>query len=173
MASRPRPRFDPRRLLATLAEAEVLVVLVGGVATRLHGSPTLTQDLDLVPEPSEENLSRLAAALNTLRPMEIVPVRRAPIMVEVHGADFRSSWIRSYVTRHGRVDVLRELPGGRDYTTLVARGTRYDLGDGLVVVAADLDDVIAAKEAADRPKDRADLARLRLLRDELRGSGGD
>jgi len=48
MASRPPARFDPRELLDALAGHGVEFLVVGGVAARLHGSPTLTQDLDIV-----------------------------------------------------------------------------------------------------------------------------
>ncbi|HET7486379.1 MAG TPA: hypothetical protein VFJ85_00520, partial [Acidimicrobiales bacterium] len=41
--------------------------------------------------------------------------------------------------------------------------------DGIAMRVADLDDVIASKQWADRPKDRAALEELRTLR---RGDGG-
>lgn len=172
MASRPRPAFDPRRILEVLAEHGADVVLVGGVAARLWGSPLLTQDLDLVPAEETENLAALAAALNELAPLEIVPARRALTRTRVSASDLRAR-IRSYVTPHGRVDVISELPGGARFDRLRSGASVFELGEGLHVVAASLDDVIASKEASGRPKDLADLVRLRLLRDELRaGEGG-
>ena len=171
MASRPRPVFDPRRILEVVARNGADVVLVGGVAARLWGSPLLTQDLDLVPAEDAGNLARLAAALNELAPLEIVPARRAVSRTEVTAADLEAR-IRSYVTRHGRVDVIAELPGGARFDRLRAAASVFDLGDGLDVVAASLDDVIASKEASGRPKDLADLVRLRLLQAELGGQDG-
>lgn len=166
MASRPRPTFDPRGMVAALAEHGVVYILVGGVAARLQGSPLLTQDLDLAPEPSPGNLDRLAATLQDLRALEIVPTLRKPVRVDVQGRDFEQRAMRSYTTRLGRIDVFRTLPGGKGYDELAPEARSYDVG-GLVVRAASLDDVIASKEAAGRPKDIADLVRLRELQREL------
>ncbi|MGI8984093.1 MAG: hypothetical protein ACR2HM_06120 [Acidimicrobiales bacterium] len=48
------------------------------------------------------------------------------------------------------------------YEDLAGRAAELDL-DGIVVRVAALDDVIASKEWADRPKDRAALKELRSL----------
>ena len=58
--------FDPEEIIRVLARHGVRYVLVGGVAARLHGSPTLTEDVDVTPERSADNLGRLAAALGDL-----------------------------------------------------------------------------------------------------------
>jgi len=41
-------------------------VLIGGYAAQLHGARRPTVDLDVTPEPTVENLGRLAAALEDL-----------------------------------------------------------------------------------------------------------
>jgi len=58
--------FDPLRILTVLARHEVRYVLIGGTAGRLHGSPLLTEDVDLVPALDPGNLAALAAALREL-----------------------------------------------------------------------------------------------------------
>jgi len=167
MASRPPARFDPRELLDALAGHGVEFLVVGGVAARLHGSPTLTQDLDIVAAASEGNLARLAEALNGLEPAEIVPARNRPVPTTVTADSVRRGWVTSFLTRHGRIDLLWDDADDPAFAELRERSSVFDLGDGLRIRAAALDDVIAAKEAAGRPKDRADLERLYLLRDEL------
>jgi hypothetical protein len=59
---------DPDRaaLLGVLVEYHVLFVLIGGAAIQSHGHPYDTQDIDITPDVSPENLARLAAALNDL-----------------------------------------------------------------------------------------------------------
>ncbi|SNQ48133.1 hypothetical protein FRACA_2210006 [Frankia canadensis] len=43
---------------------DVNFVIVGRVGARLQGAPNITDDLDIVPEPTPGNLARLAAALS-------------------------------------------------------------------------------------------------------------
>ncbi|MCH9685104.1 MAG: hypothetical protein K0V04_26945 [Deltaproteobacteria bacterium] len=57
----PSP-VDLEGLLRALAEHEVSFIVVGGVAAVLHGAPTTTFDLDIVPEQSEANLDRTRSA---------------------------------------------------------------------------------------------------------------
>lgn len=54
--------------------------------------------------------------------------------------------------------------GRARFEELVARSERVEVG-GVVVMVAGLDDIIASKERADRPKDREALVELRELRD--------
>ena len=56
--------FDLIRIFDALEGVDSLVV--GGVAAALHGAPRLTFDLDIVPEASEANVDRLAAAMQAL-----------------------------------------------------------------------------------------------------------
>ena len=55
--------FDPARAITTLVRHEVDFVLIGGLAGALHGSPAATNDADICPARTPENLTRLAAAL--------------------------------------------------------------------------------------------------------------
>ena len=54
-----RSTVDLECLLRVLCGREIASVIVGV----LHGAPTTTQDLDIVPEQSEANLDRLLEAL--------------------------------------------------------------------------------------------------------------
>ena len=68
-------------------------------------------------------------------------------------------------TRQANLDILfDEIPGALGFRGLRARSARIDLGDSVAVVAS-LEDIIASKEAAGRPKD---IAQLPILRDTLR-----
>ena len=97
--------------------------------------------------------------------------RQLPI--ELDAATLRSFGSSTWMTDSGPIDVLRELRDrqGRDVAFGVLRGRSVDqeIG-GIVVHVARLDDVIATKEHADRPKDRDALPELRRLRDEASGA---
>jgi len=49
-----------------LCEHQVEFVLIGGFAVALHGYVRATKDIDIVPEPSPENLTRLWRALTAI-----------------------------------------------------------------------------------------------------------
>src|SRR5687767_11439377 len=58
--------LDPQPLLRFLHERDVAHIIIGGVAVAAHGYPRPTMDLDVVPDPDRNNLTRLAAALGDL-----------------------------------------------------------------------------------------------------------
>lgn len=68
----------------------------------------------------------------------------------------------------GELDLTFDPAGGLDGFVGWRQGaSRTTLGDGVLVWAAALDDVIASKLAANRAKDRAQLPYLESLRDEI------
>lgn len=54
---------DPDCFFRTLDDHSVGYVLVGGLAAVLHGSPTVTNDADICPNPHSDNFARLSGAL--------------------------------------------------------------------------------------------------------------
>ena len=63
MADGTDQSFSPDRVLQTLARHGVEYLLVGGLAARAHGARRQTADVDCVPNTTDENLTRMAAAL--------------------------------------------------------------------------------------------------------------
>lgn len=55
--------FEPDDLLLALRNAQVEFVVIGGVAVGVHNYVRATKDLDIVPDPSPENMQRLACLL--------------------------------------------------------------------------------------------------------------
>jgi predicted nucleotidyltransferase len=157
----PRP-LRLRLLLERLREAEVDFVLVGGLAVNAWGYLRATRDIDLVPDPSSENLARLDALLVGLGGK-----------VEVGGGLLESNAIRTFLrtgdrtlvlTDLGRIDILQGLPQVPTFDVLDERATDVDI-DGLVVKVCSLDDLLAMKRASDRPRDRDDLEALEAARE--------
>jgi hypothetical protein len=54
--------FEPDDLLLALTDEKVEFVVIGGVAVGVHGFVRATKDLDIVPNHTPGNLTRLAAA---------------------------------------------------------------------------------------------------------------
>ena len=164
---------DLKRITDALARHEVEYLLVGGIAARAYGAQRPTFDVDCVPEPSRENLDRLAAAMRDLharlRVEGLTDEEAALLPVQVTGSTLVRMELSTWRTDGGDLDVLADIPDrdGRhlSYRELVGRASELNL-DGIVVRVAALDEVIASKEWADRPKDRDALPELRALIDE-------
>jgi hypothetical protein len=58
------------------------------------------------------------------------------------------------------IDFVRALSSGKSFASIRSRAVKVRVGNRMVWVAS-LEDVIAAKEAAARPKDKATLAILK------------
>lgn len=162
--SAPGP-FDPAAVIRALDEHDVRYVIVGGVAARLHGSPTLTEDIDVTPERSADNLRRLAAALRDLGARLAVPDVDGGLAVPLDHDTFSSPVMR-FTTTSGEIDVVLEPTGVGGFEQLNSRAVDFEVSGVRIRVAA-LHDIIASKEASGRSKDRAQLGVLHELADEL------
>lgn len=149
--------LDAARILQTLFEHEVSYTVIGGLAVQAHGHTRTTQDVDLVPDPDQENLGRLADALHALgaRPAgqtRVLPrsrLRRSLASIDLLSMD----------TNVGGVDVHRRPPGAAPYSDLRARALVIEVA-GVMVAIAGRDDLIAMKRASGRPIDRGDVIAL-------------
>lgn len=162
--------LDRAEIIAALDRHNVEYLLVGGVATFAHGATRPTYDFDCLPRDTHENLDRLAAALRELgarlRADGLDDDVAKGLALPIDGRWLASMAILTLRTDYGDLDVLNDL--------LAADGTRQrydDLDqraeerrvDGITVRVASLDDIIASKEWADRPKDRDALPELYQL----------
>jgi len=156
-------QFSPLDMLRMLDRHGVNFVLIGGVAARLHGSPSLTGDLDVCYDRSRENLPRLAEALQELQARLRGVDEDVPFLLDARTLKAGSNF--SFVTTAGALDALGAPAGTQGYDELVVNAERMDIG-GIEVLVADLDDLIRMKLAAGRPKDRIEAEILGALREE-------
>lgn len=146
-------------------------LVLGSMAGRLQGADLRTLDVDVAPRRDEENLERLASALNVLRPRwrsDDVP-EGFKIDGRLEPDHFlRAEMAVGLVTRVGRLDVVFRIDGfdGVAYDALVPRAVRIAVGDVEILVSA-VDDIITSKRAAGREKDRAHLPALERLAEQL------
>jgi len=154
--------------LRLFAEAGVEYVLVGGVGARIQGAATTTQDIDIMPEASVENMERLARSLSheQTEKKEFGMTEYVPHPV-IDPMEFRASDVSSFRTRFGVIDVLMDLPGVGAFDAVHRNARRYEW-ETVTLSVASLDDIIASKETADRAKDRRALDALYQARDHLR-----
>lgn len=151
-----------RQLLERLTEAEIRFVLVGGLAVNAWGYLRATRDVDVVPDPSGENLAKLDSLLRELGGK-----------VDVGGRLLDSSAISTLlktgdrtlvITELGQVDVLQGLPQIPSFAVLDSEASDVDI-EGLSVRVCSLGHLRAMKQASERPRDRDDLEALDAAQD--------
>jgi predicted nucleotidyltransferase len=157
--------FEP--IFQILNTAGVRYVVVGGLATVLHGYARLTADVDLAVDLAPEEATKMIRALvaRGFRPQ--VPV----LPEEFANPETRKVWLRE---KHMRafslvdpinpmrvVDLLLEpeVP----FEELLARSQEVILNSTKVRIAS-IDDLIALKRQAGRPQDLADIEQLETIR---------
>jgi hypothetical protein len=160
-------RFDPIQGLRVLDQYGVRYVVIGGVAGAMHGSPSITQDLDICYERSPDNLERLAEALVSIN----ARLRGAPPDVPfiLDARTLARGDFFTFSTDVGPLDLLGTPSGTNGYDALARNAIVFELDD-LSVPVASLDDLMAMKRAAGRPQDLKELEILGALRDEISGT---
>ena len=114
-----------RQLLERLTEADIRFVLVGGLAVNAWGYLRATRDVDVVPDPSLENLTRLDALLKGLGGKVDVGGR---LLDSSAISTFLKTGDRTYVvTDLGRIDVLQGLPQIPSFADLDAEAAEVDM----------------------------------------------
>ncbi|HKG42920.1 MAG TPA: DUF6036 family nucleotidyltransferase [Gaiellaceae bacterium] len=154
---------DLRALLATFADHRVEYVVIGGIALVLHGGLRTTEDLDIVPDPDPANLDRLCQILQAmdavllLNPARPFGAREAELLKQGRNV--------SLSTRYGDVDVVRTLAGVPGYAALANDAERYEI-DGVTLLAASPQKLIAMKQFRGSAQDQADIETLRILEEQ-------
>ena len=154
---------DFGKLLGALKSGDVEFLIIGGVAAAIHGSARTTLDLDILYRRTRENIARLVRALTPLNPYLRGAPPGLPFQFDAdtvwRGCNF------TLTTDAGALDCLGEVTGIGNYDAVAARAITSH-AHGVECRVIDLDDLIAAKRAAGRPKDFETIAELEVIREE-------
>ncbi len=156
------PEFDPERILEVLASHDVVFVLIGGLAAATHGSPFLTQDVDITPDAHLANMDRLSRALTELGARIRAEGVDGGLPFDHDGESLTAVGVWNLTTQFGDLDISLIPTGTEGYPDLF-RGATTVTTAGVRVSVASLEDIIRSKQAANRPKDQRVLPTLREL----------
>ena len=155
--------FDDDRVAAVcraLLDEGVDFLVIGGVAARLHHTGHATVDLDICPSSVDENLDRLSHALRSLEARLRVEGQPYGVPFDPHPQQLRQMSTLTLLTLHGPVDLCFEPAGFDEGYTALAPGRVVVVVSGVSVPVASLEDVVASKRSAGRPKDIVALPTL-------------
>ena len=143
-------------------------MLIGGMAAAALGSSRSTYDIDVAYSRTPRNLERMVSALTELGATLRGAPAGIPFLLDAKTLERGLNF--TFSTRFGALDILGEPAGAPRYEELKGAATPTTIR-GFTVQVASLDHLIAMKEAAGRPHDKATAAELRAVADELRAPG--
>lgn len=147
------------QLLEVLVRHETDFIIVGGVAALLVGSPIPTMDLDILYEPSAENIDRLLSALHEIHARYRDPAGRHILPDKAKLGTFR---LNLFLTDLGALDLLRLVGPDLSYADYIDKTDEYEVS-GRTVRALNIEALIETKEQANRPKDQNTLLFLKQI----------
>ncbi len=157
-----RPELDGPALFSVLRQHQVDFVLIGGFAAVAHGSPVPTEDIDITPEQSHENLVRLSAALREMGARVRGEGVEGGLPFSHDAASLAAVGVWNLVTPFGELDICLVPAGTTGFVDLDHDAEVMDVG-GVHIRVASLADIIRSKQAANRPKDQRVLPVLREI----------
>ncbi|MFQ5719968.1 MAG: nucleotidyltransferase [Acidobacteriota bacterium] len=139
-------------LLRSLSDADVRYVIIGATAFAAHGWVRATADLDLFVDKDLENIKRVRAVLTDfgydISDASVEDFQRYKILLRQYDLP---------------LDIHPFVTGVTSFAEVWKRRVTAPIG-GMDAPFASLDDIIAMKKAAGRPKDAEDLRQLETLR---------
>lgn len=147
-------------LLVGLVEARVDLVVVGGVAGGVHGSPFVTNDLDVCYAPDRANLTRLIGRLRAWSAYPRGGEAGLPFSLDVKS--FRTTPALALRTSQGDLDLVDRVDGVGSYDDAFA-SSEEATAFGMRFRVLTLDALIRARRASTRSKDLAQIPTLEAL----------
>jgi hypothetical protein len=132
-------------IVVALSRAKLEAILIGNAAAAIHGAPVTTLDFDFMFRETPANLAKLKRFAWCLEATIFRPFY--PI----------SKLYRVVHDEKGlQADFMPVIHGVKSFNSLRSRAQRLEIA-GLPLWVADLEDIIASKRAAGRPRDKAVL----------------
>jgi hypothetical protein len=148
---------------SVLNSYEVKYIMVGGIATNLHGFQRTTGDMDLYIEDSLENRKKLRAAF---------AVYGMGDFQSIETMQFVPGWTQFNLNNGFVLDIMTAMKGLENYTfdycyQLASRAQIHEV----TVPFLHINHLLANKKAVNRPKDQLDVIELERIQ-KLMEEGG-
>ena len=148
-------------LLEQLVKAGVDFVIVGGFAGVVHGCTYLTQDIDICCDFSSANLLALQKAISDLHPVHRMTSNRKKLkLTEKTCGRFKNLYLD---TDSGQLDCMSFIDGLGDYQKVKQASELIEVED-MKLRVLNLNALITAKKAMNRPRDKEALLQLEAIR---------
>ena len=147
-------------MLKGLIDAKIEFVVIGGVAARAHGSPRITEDLDVCYCTEKENLDLLAGLLASWHAYPRGVGSGLPFIMDRRTLETKP--VLNLTTDQGALDLFDVVAGVGEFAAVSKASVDIDGGD-VRFLALDLPGLVRAKKAAGRPKDLDQLPELEAL----------
>ena len=139
------------------AELQLDAVMIGNAAASIRGAPVTTLDIDFMLEHTDENYRKIAALAQ----------RISCKFIEMKLPGDNYMYRIAHETGTPSFDFMFAAAGINNYEALKKNSTEIAFGEHTLKIAS-LEDVLASKRAAGRPKDMAVIPILEMTLDELR-----
>jgi len=149
----PRPPTidDLVSVCKKLNEAGARYILIGGFAVNYYGFPRATEDIDLLVDPSEDNISKIKSALSFLPDNAVKEVALDDV--------------EKYTVVRVADEVVIDLLKSACDITYEKAGVEYFEFKGIRIPIADISTMIQTKQGI-RPRDKEDLLFLMSIAEE-------
>jgi hypothetical protein len=94
--------FNPGEIIQILNKHNVEYIVIGGIATSLHGCPEQTYDVDILHNNTEDNKNRLLMALNEMEAKWDVPMTAGIL---------NKQYVFALNTKYGYLDIFSYVAG--------------------------------------------------------------
>jgi hypothetical protein len=148
-------------ILELLGKNDVDFVIVGGFAGVVYGCTYVTQDVDICCDFSSANLKKLQKALEDVHPVRrMTPNRLKFELNDENAGQFKNLYLDTDI---GQLDCLSFVEGVGDFKAAKQKSRLIEFEDVKMRVL-DIDALIEAKKAMNRPRDIQMLEQLKIIK---------
>jgi hypothetical protein len=148
---------------ASLNKHEVRYIMVGGVATNLHGYQRTTDDIDVWIDDTPKNRNKIRVALKEYSHVDYFMIETLQII---------PGWTYFNLNNGIRMDLMASVKGleNLSFSECLSLAAIADLGP-VKIPFLHINHLIDSKIAANRPKDQTDVVYLEKIRQLMKEEG--